>query len=288
MKLPEDPRLPMYAGASAYDRALYTRLYELFRQIATVYNNGGVKGDPGTGINILGSFDTHEDLIAAHPTGNEGDAYLVQGDLYVWDGAQWLNVGNIQGPPGADGNNGADGKEVELQKSATHIQWRYAGGSWTNLVGLDDLKGNAGADGSNGADGREVLLQKSATHIQWKYDGDPTWTDLVALVDIKGDQGDKGDDGIKGDDGDSAYEIAVANGFVGTEQDWLESLVGPQGEDGPPGASSATLVPVDPIAGLAATNAQEALAELLARIVAIETALNTPRKYEEIGAPYGL
>jgi exo-beta-1,3-glucanase (GH17 family) len=29
---------------------------------------------------------------------------------------------------------------------------------------------------------------------------------------------------IKGDDGDSAYEIAVANGFVGTAQQWLATL----------------------------------------------------------------
>lgn len=31
-------------------------------------------------------------------------------------------------------------------------------------------------------------------------------------------------DGEKGDPGDSAYEIAVEHGFVGTEEDWLESL----------------------------------------------------------------
>ena len=30
--------------------------------------------------------------------------------------------------------------------------------------------------------------------------------------------------GEKGDDGISAYEVAVANGFVGTETEWLESL----------------------------------------------------------------
>src|SRR5690606_13620659 len=112
MKLDQDPKLPIYGGSSAYDRALYTRLYELFRQIAIVYNNGGVKGDkgdPGTGINILGSYDSYEDLVDAHPTGNEGDAYLVQGDLYVWDGSQWLNVGNIQGPQGDKGDEGDKG-----------------------------------------------------------------------------------------------------------------------------------------------------------------------------------
>jgi hypothetical protein len=29
---------------------------------------------------------------------------------------------------------------------------------------------------------------------------------------------------IRGEPGLSAYQVAVANGFVGTEQDWLESL----------------------------------------------------------------
>lgn len=39
----------------------------------------------------------------------------------------------------------------------------------------------------------------------------------------------------KGDDGLSAYEVALDNGFIGTEAEWLESLVGPQG---PPGDGS--------------------------------------------------
>ena len=35
--------------------------------------------------------------------------------------------------------------------------------------------------------------------------------------------------------GKSAYEIAVENGFVGTEQEWLESLEGAPGPEGPEG-----------------------------------------------------
>jgi|GEM_PF-5402300 len=38
-----------------------------------------------------------------------------------------------------------------------------------------------------------------------------------------------------GKDGKSAYEIAVENGFVGTEVEWLESLRGDKGEQGPQG-----------------------------------------------------
>lgn len=38
-----------------------------------------------------------------------------------------------------------------------------------------------------------------------------------------------------GADGDSAYEVAVANGFIGTEVAWLVSLQGADGADGAPG-----------------------------------------------------
>ena len=38
------------------------------------------------------------------------------------------------------------------------------------------------------------------------------------------------DEAAKGEDGKSAYEIAVEHGFVGTEEEWLESLRGADGE----------------------------------------------------------
>lgn len=43
--------------------------------------------------------------------------------------------------------------------------------------------------------------------------------------------------GAPGDEGDSAYEVWLAEGNVGTEQDFLDSLKGEQGEQGPPGPS---------------------------------------------------
>ena len=46
----------------------------------------------------------------------------------------------------------------------------------------------------------------------------------------KVDNGELG--GGSGTAGKSAYEIAVDNGFVGTETEWLESLKGEQGEPG--------------------------------------------------------
>lgn len=65
----------------------------------------GVQGKDGTGVNILGSYDAYEELAEAKPVGAPGDAYLVQGDLYVWSAntQAWVNVGSIQGPVGKDG-----------------------------------------------------------------------------------------------------------------------------------------------------------------------------------------
>jgi hypothetical protein len=55
-----------------------------------------------------------------------------------------------------------------------------------------------------------------------------------------GAQGPAGADGADGQDGASAYEVAVANGFVGNESAWLASLVGAQGPQGPAGGNANT------------------------------------------------
>lgn len=52
----------------------------------------------------------------------------------------------------------------------------------------------------------------------------------------RGPEGKPGKDGVIGRDGKSAYEIAVENGFEGTETEWLESLKGADGTIGRDGA----------------------------------------------------
>ena len=49
----------------------------------------------------------------------------------------------------------------------------------------------------------------------------------------QGPQGFLGPQGVPGPIGFSAYEIAVLEGFVGTEVEWLTTLEGPQGPPGP-------------------------------------------------------
>lgn len=58
---------------------------------------------------------------------------------------------------------------------------------------------------------------------------DRTTVTLTAPIGPRGPQGDTGEQGPVGL---SAYEVAVMDGFVGTEEQWLDSLVGPQGTSG--------------------------------------------------------
>lgn len=55
----------------------------------------------------------------------------------------------------------------------------------------------------------------------------------------------KGATGATGATGKSAYEIAVENGFVGTEVEWLASLKGEDGEKGENGAKGETGVSIE-------------------------------------------
>lgn len=65
--------------------------------------------------------------------------------------SQTLNLVLPAGPAGADGQDGAD---VEFQSSATHLQWRYAGGStWYDLVALAAITGPSGPAGATGSQG---------------------------------------------------------------------------------------------------------------------------------------
>ncbi len=57
-------------------------------------------------------------------------------------------------------------------------------------------------------------------------------TEIEWLASLKGLDGTNGVDGVDGQDGTSAYQIALNNGFVGTESEWLTSLKGQDGQDG--------------------------------------------------------
>ena len=106
-----------------------------------------------------------------------------------------------QGPPGRDGIDGAAGEPGPPGKDGER--------------GPQGLQGLPGADGAEGPRGPQGIQ------------GEP------------GVDGSDGTDGAPGADGKSAYQIALDEGFVGSEAEFLDSLVGPEGPQGPAGEDGA-------------------------------------------------
>lgn len=108
------------------------------------------------------------------------------------------------GPQGATGATGDSAYEVAVANGfvGTEIEW------------LSSLVGPQGPQGIQGEIGPQGPIGETGP---------------------QGPQGPAGTDGADGADGLSAYEVAVANGFTGSEAQWLASLVGPQGETGATG-----------------------------------------------------
>lgn len=108
----------------------------------------GPRGPQGDGIDIKGSYDSYDQFIAAHPTGNPGDAYVVATDLYVWqtDTQAWKNVGGpFQGPEGPIGPTGPAGEDGKDGKDGRDGR--------DGLPGPEGPKGDPGPQGPQGPKG---------------------------------------------------------------------------------------------------------------------------------------
>ena len=154
------------------------------------------------------------------------------------DGKNGINgkdgINGSDGSNGADGKNGKDGidgKSIEVQRAETHIQWRYEGGEWQNLVAIADITGLTGQNGKDGANGKTPEFRVSENTLQWRCVGDEIWLnlyDLSVLKGLDGRDGADGKDGINGKDGiDGKDGINGQNGSDGKD--------GADGKDGTDG-----------------------------------------------------
>lgn len=114
--------------------------------------------------------------------------------------------------------------EFTIDRNADSLE----GGAIT-VITLDDFKKQLN-DAISEAE-KKAVPGKSA-YEEW-LDAGNKGSKEDFLKSLKGEKGDGGDTGQPGPSGESAYQVAVDNGFKGTEKEWLDYLrKGPVGADG--------------------------------------------------------
>lgn len=132
------------------------------------------------------------------------------------------NIGSFKGDKGDVGDKGDKGDKGDTGLGIKSIETTESsldnGENVVTITLTDDttklfkiLNGSKGSKGDTGVGINEVKIEKNVTdkmsHLLLSYDND-----ITAFVDLGRVQGK------------SPYEMAVDNGFIGTEDDWLKSL----------------------------------------------------------------
>ena len=141
----------------------------------------GKDGDDGTSVNIKGEVASEDQLPeSAQP----GDAYVVNGDLYVWDGLRWNNIGGIKGPAGDSAYVHiafADGVVTNDSGTVTQVYGFTTTGSTVGKAYIGTYSDHTVADS------QDPLVYK--------------WQKNKGDKGDKGDQGNEGPQGVPGDPG---------------------------------------------------------------------------------------
>lgn len=172
----------------------------------------GPTGPSGKGLEIHGTYDSLEELKKDHPTGIDGDSYIVNGELYIWSSTinDWADIGNIKGPKGdtetfvvGETITGEAGTEAQVIDNKIDLEHNLS-----FFIPKGD-KGDIGSKGDIGPTG-----PKGDTGAQ----GD------TGPIGATGPTGPKGDTGLQGDTGPMG----------------IQGPTGPTGPTGPRGAASPT------------------------------------------------
>lgn len=141
----------------------------------------GKDGNDGTSVNIKGEVASEDQLPeSAQP----GDAYVVNGDLYVWDGLRWNNIGGIKGPAGDSAYVHiafADGVVTDGSGTVTQVYGFTTTGSTVGKAYIGTYSDHTVADS------QDPLVYK--------------WQKNKGDKGDKGDQGNEGPQGVPGDPG---------------------------------------------------------------------------------------
>lgn len=175
----------------------------------------GEQGNDGTSLNILGTKESEADLPLS---AEKNDAYLINGEMRVFNGTNWNNAGRIQGPQGPQGPVGPKGEQGDagvrgitftpVVDSRGNISWSNDGGLENpQTVNITGPQGDTGAKGDTGPRGEKGEAgdagpkgDKGTTFVpSVDTDGNISWSNTDGItnpetVNIKGPKGDRGSD----------------------------------------------------------------------------------------------
>ena len=142
----------------------------------------GPKGEDGKSVTIKGSVGSTSELPG--PNNAVGDGYIIDGNLHVWDGEKWNNVGKIQGPQGERGPQGEKGEKGDTGSQGPQGETGPTGPK--GETGEQGPKGETGEQGPQGPEGPQ------------------------------GEKGEKGDTGPQGAAGTRGSKWYQGTGITGT------------------------------------------------------------------------
>jgi len=184
----------------------------------------GDKGDTGSGVKILGSKSSEEELPS---TPTVGDSWIIGEDLFIFDGSVWNNTGPVRGPRGEKGDTGETGPQGDTGPKGD--------------IGDTGPAGEQGPQGETGPQGRGITPKGSVASEDSLPSGGNEVGDFWSVTDTgegfswggdswintgitrgpegeKGDTGETGPQGPKGDEGDAGAGV-LPKGTVPTSSE---------------------------------------------------------------------
>lgn len=200
----------------------------------------GEQGNDGTSLNVLGTKESEADLPLS---AEKNDAYLIDGEMWVFDGANWNNAGKIQGPQGPVGPQGPKGdpgpqgvKGDPGEKGEQGVQGLKGDTGPQGEQGPVGPKGEQGDTGARGITFTPVV--DSEGNISWSNDGGLENPQTVNITGPQGDTGAKGDTGPQGEKGTTFIPSVDTDGNIswsntdGIANPEIVNIKGPKGDKG--------------------------------------------------------
>ncbi|PYE31212.1 collagen triple helix repeat protein [Rhizobium sp. PP-WC-1G-195] len=172
---------------------------------------------------------------------------------HQWDGTRirfknpdgnWGVYIDIRGSEGPDGPRGPKGETGDKGDTGP----RGPEGPQGETGEKGDRGDSFAVDASGSLSGRVMFdaeaegfayLDTEAGNLYFRRETPGQWSPAIPFgkgeTGPKGDLGPRGEQGNIGPQGYSAYAVAVANGYTGSESQWVMSLRGPAGDKGDPG-----------------------------------------------------